>query len=49
VSDMRRVHECGRRYPDIDGSISMIASITAKKSEVMGNATHLFTPENHLY
>jgi len=49
VSTLRRLHECGRRYPEIDSSISMIASITAKKSEVMGNAAHLFTPENNLY
>jgi hypothetical protein len=49
VSILRRLHECGRRYPDIDSSISMIASITAKKSEVLGDTAHLFTSENHLY
>jgi hypothetical protein len=42
--------EFANRAPaNIDSSISMSASITAKKSEVSGQTAHLFTTQNHLY
>jgi phosphoribosylformylglycinamidine (FGAM) synthase-like amidotransferase family enzyme len=38
-----------REQAQYHGSISMIASITAEKSEVLGNMAHLSTPVNRIY